>query len=441
MVAQVLIFLPAVANFRKDWLGQRLIAAKIASLAVEASGGAELPKMLRDDLLMTAGVRAVSLRRPNSHHLVLAMPENAVVSAVFDMRQPSILRLIAETMDAFWAAPGRLVRVIGAPDMMPDSEIEIVIDETPLKRALWAYAANVLSVSLAISLSVAILVYLALNALLVGPMMRFTQSMMAYRENPEDASRIIQAGPRRDEIGVAERELERLQSQLTALLQERSRLASIGLAVSKINHDLRNMLSSAQLVSDRLSDIPDPTVQMFAPRLMRALDRAIGLCFDILNFGKTEEIVPEKTAVPLAQLVADVFDNQLADSRDGIVLRSEVPDHLTVRADRDHLYRILNNLVRNAFEALQSQPPQSGGGVISIAAFDNGSGTTIRVSDNGPGVPGSLRQTLFQPFRSGRKGGAGLGLVIAAELVRAHGGDIHLEDTPAGASFVFNVPA
>ncbi len=130
------------------------------------------------------------------------------------------------------------------------------------------YGLNIVYLSIMISLITAALVYFAISALLVRPMMRISRNMLHFGEHPEDPSRIITPSGRFDEIGTAERELETMQRQLTQALNQKNRLAQLGLAVSKISHDLRNMLSNAQLISDRLTAIPDPTVQQFAPKLI-----------------------------------------------------------------------------------------------------------------------------------------------------------------------------
>ncbi len=441
MLAEVLIFVPSVANFRRTWLMQRVVAAKIASLALEASDGAELPARLRQELLMTAGVHAVSLKRPNVRQLVLGMPENQLVTDVYDLRRPDFWPLIRDGLRAFTAEPGRLVRVIGMPDMMSSDEIDLVIDETPLRAAVWSFAGNIFWVSLLISVSTAALVYLVLNALLVRPMMRMTRNMILYRENPEDPSRIIVPSGRRDEIGTAEAELASLQTQLSAFLREKSRLASIGLAVSKINHDLRNMLAGAQLVSDRLATVTDPTVQRFTPRLIRALDRAIGLCVDIIKYGRTNEAVPKRTMFLLAPLVEEVMESLASDEADAVHWSINIPQGLTLWADREHFYRILTNLVKNAVDVLTSDKHSGAERRIEIEATARPTEVLIHVRDNGPGVPAALREHLFKAFQTfSRTEGTGLGLVISAELIAAHGGTIVLQDGAPGAVFVVRVP-
>jgi signal transduction histidine kinase len=443
MVAEIFIFVPSVANFRRNWLAQRVVAAKIASLALEASGGADLPERLRQELLMTAGVHAVSLRRTDFRRLVLGMPDDVEIAGVYDLRSPNFLALMMDGLEAFLAPPGRLIRVIGSSDMMPrGDEIDVVIDETPLRAALWHYAGNIFWVTLLISMITAALVYLALIGLLVRPMMRITRNMVLYRENPEDAGRIIVPSGRSDEIGVAEIELGTLQTQLSGFLREKARLANVGLAVSKINHDLRNMLASAQLVSDRLATVSDPTVQHFMPRLIRALDRAITLCANTMKYGRSEESAPKRTAFPLRPLIAEVAESLGFEELTQVNVTVSVPPGLELFADRDQIFRVLANLIRNSLEALREGGAACADPAIGIAARREGDAVIITVSDNGPGVPAQIRPNLFKAFQTAAKAhGNGLGLVISAELVRAHGGDIYLQDTVHGASFVLRLPA
>ncbi len=443
MLAEVLIFVPSIANFRRNWLMEHVMAAKIASLALEASGGAEVPERLRQELLSTAGVHAVSVKRPEMRRLVLGMPDETEIASVYDLRTEDFMQLIPDALQALAAPPGRLIRVIATPDIAaPGEEFDVAIDETPLRAAMWRFARNIFWLSIIISIITAALVYLALTGLLVRPMMRITRNMVAYRENPEDTSRIITPSGRHDEVGVAEKELAALQMQLSGLLREKARLANVGLAVSKINHDLRNILSSAQLVSDRLATVADPTVQRFVPRLIRALDRAIMLCTNTMKYGRSEEAPPKRTRVPLRALLAEVNESLGVEEISGVRMTISVPPSINLFVDRDQIFRVLANLIRNALEALRlAEPPVTDPG-IEITARQEDQTAIITVSDNGPGVAANLRENLFKAFQSSAKrDGNGLGLVIAAELVRAHGGDIHLEGTASGASFVVMLPA
>ncbi len=450
MLAEILIFLPSVSSYRVSWLDERLTAAQLATLAAEGFPGGDVPSGLRAEMLRTAQVKAIASRRHGVRRLVLPVDPQMTIDAHFDLRQTPqniwdsvALRFeqIGDAVAVFFASDSRTIRVLGSIGDDPDDLVEIVMPEAPLKAAMTAYALNVIWISILISMVTAALVYFALSRLLVRPMMRITSNMVHFSEDPEDTSRIIVPSGRRDEIGTAERELSEMQSQLSGVLLQKTRLAQLGLAVSKINHDLRGMLANAQLLSDRLTAIPDPTVQRFAPKLIASLDRAINFCNDTLRFGRAEEAAPRRELLCLAPLVEEVGD-ALGLPREGAIdWVIDIDDTLRIDADRDHLFRIVSNLVRNAIEAIEGQRAGAPGGEIRIKAWRDKRRVFVEVRDNGPGVPKKARDHLFEAFTgSQRKGGTGLGLAIAAEIVGVHGGHLQLLDAAGGAAFLFEIP-
>jgi len=446
MLAEVLIFVPSVANFRLNWLNDRLTAAQLASLAAEASPNGDVPQLLRNELLRTAQVKAVALKRDDQRQLILNADMPIAIDASYDLSTPNANAGVLGRIGAIWDAleilfgsGKRTLRIVGYPGGGGDL-IEVVLPEAPLKAAMVRFGLNVLGLSVIISIITAALVYLALNSLLVRPMMRIAANMQRFSGHPEDASRIIVPSGRSDEIGTAERELAHMQTELSLLLHQKSRLAALGLAVSKINHDLRNMLASAQLLSDRLTSSPDATVQRFAPKLIASLDRAIAFCNDTLRFGRAEEAAPHREQMLLLPLVAEVAENLGLPRENSIAWAADVDSALRVDADRDQLHRVLANLARNALQAIEAAGGTSPGN-ISVVARRNSHLVQITVSDDGPGVPARAREHLFQAFQgSTRRGGTGLGLAIAYEIVAAHGGSIRLLDTPRGAAFQIEIP-
>jgi len=438
MVAEVLVFVPSVSNFRRQWLMERLAAAQIASLAAEAAPGGQLPSMLRNELLDSARVKAIAVKRADARVLVIEMDMPAEIDAAYDLRNASWLTLIADALMVYVAPKDRIIRVVGEPGFDHGETIDVVMEEGPLKAAMLNYGLDILGLSILISIITAALVYLALNALLVKPMTRLTWNMVRFAERPEDPARIITPSSRRDEIGTAERELATMQHELSETLSQKTRLAALGLAVSKISHDLRNMLSSAQLLSDRLRTVKDPTVERLVPKLIASLDRAIRLCVQTLDFGQAQETPPQRRRFELGALVSEVGDS-LGLPREGIAWTVDIEEGLEVDADRDQIYRVLANLCRNAVQALESDgSPQ---GEIIVTAHREGAVAIIDVADTGPGVPEKARAHLFEAFQSvARKGGSGLGLAIAAELVHAHGGQIMLVSNKGGATFRVAIP-
>ncbi|MGE4253522.1 MAG: sensor histidine kinase, partial [Parvibaculaceae bacterium] len=274
MLGEILIFLPSIANFRLNWLKNRVAQAEIAALAVEAAPDQMLSEDLKSELLAGAGVLVVSLKKGDSRQLILRSDSYDMIDESFDLRETRTLPAI---FDAFTALVSGNGRVIGVTDVPPNSSgeiIDVALEEAPLRAAMLRYALNIFLLSLFLSALVAGLVFLALNQVLVKPMRQLSTNMQAFGGAPEDPGRIIAPSGRQDEIGIAERELRAMQIELSSLLNQKNHLAALGLAVSKVSHDLRNMLSSAHLISDRLSMVNDPTVQKFAPKLIASLDRA-----------------------------------------------------------------------------------------------------------------------------------------------------------------------
>jgi len=442
MIAEVLIYVPSVANFRINWLKDHLEVAKTAALVLEAAPNGMVPDPLAKRILDSIGARAVAMKI-GDRHLMLEPSDVALppIADVYDMRAVGTLAPVLDAFKIMLKGKNDVMRVVGdAP--MGGEYIDLVMDERPLRRAMLRYSVDILLISLLISCITAALVYLALHYMFVRPMRRITANMMAFRADPENADRIIAPSARSDEIGVAERELATMQSELASMLHQKNRLAALGLAVSKINHDLRNLLSSAQLFSDRLAKLPDPGVQRFAPKLMRALERAIAFCQSTLSYGRLQEPPPERRQILLEPLVEEVHEALNLGPDSPIRWISAVERGLVVEADYDQLYRILLNLARNALQALESRDSRDPGrDQIRITGRREGAVVVIEVSDTGPGFSEKARQHLFEAFQgSTRTGGTGLGLAIAAELVRAHGGDIRLVEGTIGATLRLTIP-
>jgi signal transduction histidine kinase len=442
MIAEVLIYVPSIANFRLVWLKDRLAAAQTAALVLDAAPSGMVPDSLARHILDSIGARAVAMKIGQQRRLLAtAEPPSAVVQDV-DVRNVSTVRSIYAAFETLLAGrDADPIRAVGAAPLGGDF-VEIVLDQGPLRRAMWRYSRNVLLLSLIISGISAVFVYLALHYLFVRPLHRLTANMMAFRADPENPAHIIAVSNRRDEIGIAERGLADMQRDLASMLQQRKRLAALGLAVSKINHDLRNLLASAQLFSDRLAAISDPQVQRFAPKLLRTLERAIAFCQSTLSYGGAQEPPPDRKPFAFEPLLEELCDT-LGLHPDGPVgWIAAIERGLVVDADREQLLRVLINLVRNSVQALEAHAPNDPArDQIRVTGRREGAVVVIEVADTGPGLPTKARTHLFEAFQGSTKtGGTGLGLAIAAELVRAHGGEIRLVEGTIGATFRVTIP-
>jgi len=442
MIAEVLIYVPSIANYRETYLRDKLVSAHLAALALEATPNGNLDQVLEDELLTTAGIISVALRRDDRHILVLGAGHEAPVQARYDLRDPDWPTLVVDAFKVMARSEPVVSLVRGVPPGARAEFLDVVMSEGPLKRAMFAFSARILGVSVIISLFTAGLVYLSLHLIFVRPMRRITESMAAFRAAPEGMSVHLGETRRADEIGMAQRELHTMQEELRAALRQKSHLASLGAAVTKISHDLRNILATAQLVSDRLAGMRDPALKPLLPPLISSIGRAISLAERTLKFGRADEPPPELTRQPLAPIVEDVrlaagMDKDIENAK-SVSFHAQVSGNLEVEADSEQLHRALLNLVRNSLEAMAGQE----GGAIMISAHTTADAVVIDVSDTGPGLADKAIRHIFQPFAgSTRPEGAGLGLSIAREIVQAHGGELNLNATgPGGTTFRIRLP-
>lgn len=438
LIAELLIFVPSVARFREDYFLNHLERAQIASLSLLAED--MILEELEAELLENAGVYNVVLRRDEVRQLILSSPIPTPIHKTFDMRDPSAWVLISDAMMRIGDGEERVIRVIGNPVQDGGLLIEITLPTAPLRAALIEYGVNILILSAVISIITASLLFLAVRRFIVKPMKGVVDHMQAYAKNPEDARRIIMPTAGITELREAEEALASMQTQLTGALKQKERLAQLGGAVSKISHDLRNILTSAVLFTDRIESSEDPIVRRLAPKLVNSITRAVNLCESTLAFGSVDEPAPRLTRVSLAEIVDDVVAGErLAVGESDVSFIEDIPPAMSVRADGEQLYRVIGNLVRNARQAIIATGKP---GEIVINAQETDAVWEISLTDTGPGLPAKAQEHLFEAFQGGTtRGGSGLGLAIAAELIRGHGGRLDLERTDeTGTRFVISLP-
>jgi len=438
MLAEVMIFVPSVARFREDYLLLRLEKAQIASLALLADD--MIDDALEIELLQNAGVYNVVLRRDDMRQLMLSSPLPTEISGTYDLRNGQPFELIGDALRRLWDTEERVIRVMGQPVRKAGLLIEVTMNTMPLRDAMIDYGLNILKLSAVISVITALLLFLAVRGFLLNPIHRVVRHIKSYADAPEDARRIIEPTASVLELREAEEALQTMQTQLTGSLKQKEHLAQMGGAVAKISHDLRNILTTTQLLVDRMETSVDPMVQRAAPKLVNSISRAVNLCESTLAFGKAEEATPALSRVALAGIVEDVFAGErLAVGQEGVVYTQDIPADLQLRADPEQLYRVISNIVRNGRQAIIATGK---GGEIAVHGHDDEDNWWISITDTGPGLPPKAREHLFTPFQGGvRKGGTGLGLSIAAELVRGHGGLLKLRRTDgAGTEFEICLP-
>jgi len=434
LFTEFLIFIPSVSNLRTQWLEERVAAARIAALALDAAPMREVSDELSESLLMKAEVLAVA-EIEDEMHIQLLAPKAPIEGPMrtVDLRDTTPMGRSFAAMSEYFAPRGETLILI-ADGSAEGRVIEIVVPQAPLKSTLITFAWRIAGISLIIALVAAVLIYAVLDALVVRPMKRVTVSVEQFSRDPGSWTRRLSPTTRRDEIGRAQNALAGMEEAVADAFRQRAHLAELGSAVAKINHDLRNSLASAQLVSDVLAKSEDPRVKRAAPRLQRALERAIDLATATLDYGKAAPRPPKLQPVSVRMVLLEAGEEALNGG--GIQYSADVPADLVIESDPDHLHRIAANLLRNAAEAIAAAE----GPLRQISVSLDGGALIFR--DTGPGLPDKARENLFKPFAgSSRSNGTGLGLVIAHELAAALGGELRLQETgDAGTAFRLILP-
>lgn len=444
MVVEVLIYLPSVANFRIGWMDDRVHVAGVAARVIETVPDTmDLTPEMIGKLLSSAEAEALVIRTQGQSQLIerpdMPMP---VAAYAADTRERAPLDLIAGALEVLFFGSNRTMRVIGVPMDSQEVVVEVLVNEALLRQELLTYSRNIFWLSLLVASFTSFAIFLFLNDLLIRPITRLTRNMVAFQQNPDDARKIIVPSERRDEVGIAERELAAMESNLFAMLKQKQHLADLGLAVAKINHDLRNTLGSAQLLSDQVANLDDPHVQRLAPRLVNTLDRAIKFCQSVLDYGRHKSVAPKFEQVDLRALLDESATEAGIRIHPEIEWQNQVADDLIISVDPDQIARVFTNLLKNAREALEPHSLQNGDHpTISAMLVADQPQMCLTIGDNGPGLSPRAKDNLFRAFEgSGRAGGTGLGLAIAKELVEAHGGTLEYIDGEKGTKFQICLP-
>ncbi len=429
LIVELLVFIPSAAGFRFNWLEQKVQAGRIVALSLEAAPSRIVSQELATEMLGNAEVLGVAEITDIREALIPARGSMDAPMHEIDMRSYFPGRNIFALFGTLFSEQPRVL-LLHDEGTKPGSIIEVLVLEEPLKAEIFAFSWRILGLSLLISGSAGALVFVALFYQVVRPVQKFTRAVIDFRDDPSSGDKGLSDSGRRDEIGEAEAALAEMQMAVSDSFRQRERLAQLGEAMAKINHDLRNSLATAQLATETLSRSDDPRVQRAAPRLERSLERAITLAQQTLEYGRAEP--PRADLIPLdLRHAAEVAADEALSGQEHAIWTNNVPAGAQAMADSDHLHRIFVNLIRNAAQAMADQNSK-----CEIHAALAGTGE-VEICDTGPGLPERARDNLFKPFAgSTKRDGSGLGLAIARELCRSMGGDIRLARTSeAGTVF------
>lgn len=434
MIAEVLIFIPSSAVFRHNWLQERAEYAGLLTLAIEGVPNFQGTEMLSAQFMQDTGVSMVAQKREGRSQLVLGMPPTSDRMIVADLRTVNRFVNFRETGRAFFGNGEGYIRILSNPTVQGVDALEVLVPQAALKQALLDYCHNILLWSFAISILTGLMIYAALSRMIVRPIQNLASGLAAFREDPRKRIGNGDQITRQDEIGQLEHEFIDMKEGVRTAFEQQERLATLGMAMAKINHDLRNVLTSAQLISDRLADDKEERVAKMGARLVRAVERGVKLCEATLSFSQSVEERPVPNPVHIAALITEVAGDVMAEEGH-VKFSNEIPTDMQVMADPDQLYRVFHNLFRNAVQAMTDSEEKN----LTVSAMAMDDKACIDIEDTGPGLPKTAQDNLFKAFTSSaRKGGTGLGLTISRELARINKGNLVLQKTDENGT-VFGV--
>ena len=442
LLAELLLFVPSIATFRQEGLETRGTSAQLVAEALMSREfdlpSREASEMLAKQFMMQTDAELLAAFQDGQTLLILGDPPTGDVLAVEDLRTPRTFpNFLATGMDFFASGEGYL-RIITDSPVPGQDRLEMLVPCAEIGAELRAYARRILFLSLFIAGFVGLLIYLTMLRLIVRPIQTLADDMTAFREAPEHRRRSHPTLDRQDEIGQLQREFHEVKESLRAAFRQRERLASLGLSVTKINHDLRNVLSTALLMADRLSMNEDPTLAEMGERLTRTVERGVGLTDEVLEYSSAREPKPIVESVKLSQSVKDV-QLDMRTAFPFVFVNNRIGRDLKVKADPEQLYRILSNLLRNAAQAMvEASTPTP---TINVSAEQVSETIIVTINDNGPGLPEHVEDRLFLPFTRGTsEHSTGLGLSISKELAEGMGGTLELLETgPDGTTFILGL--
>jgi len=433
MLAELVIFIPSATTFRQDWLQERAQQAGLLAQALSGVPDYEASEALTTQFMNETDIMMLSAKRSGMSELIMGQPPESHTIEMIDLRKQSRLPLFRDAFRAFFGSPEGSLRVLSVSPVEGQDALELIIPRAKLKWAMRDYAKRIAALSLAIAVITGLMIYLAMLFMIIRPIEKLATGLADFREDPEKRRSNLPPSSRKDEIGQLQREFFDMKQGVRASFKQRERLATLGMAVAKINHDLRNVLASASLVSERLATEPDERIAKMGGRLTRAVDRGIKLTSEVLNFSLSGQDEADLDVVRISLLVGEAAGDTIGGFGTGrrrITFTNNIPSEMIVTADKDHTYRIFHNLFRNASQAMAKMPDDDAVRNLSVEAIPSGDHISILVKDTGPGLPDKAKDNLFTAFASASgRGSTGLGLTISQDLAREQGGDIVLEST------------
>ncbi len=434
LMSSITLF-PALAIFRESELQERIEEAALVALALTTNPIPEIDIDQSSALLEKAQILDLAVIDEGQRKRLLLPYEKVTLTGRVDLTNLSFINRFVDGFKCALNSEQGIYLISGIPSFEFE-RVEAMVSIRTICSQVRMGASRFLFMSFGLALATSFLITFAVSRLVVRPVHFLTKTISNF--DGKGISKKVEIRNPIREFQNAEKSLKEMQDRVINSFEQQRRLATLGESVSKIQHDLRNMLSTAQLLADNLEESEDPKVRRSAPRLLRAIDRAINLSSQTLTYGNLHAHTPKFSLGKLAPVINEVMEDEaLLDSSGNITFSVDCDQALEVHTDFQILKRILQNLIRNARQALE----ELGEGKILISVKEN-EGINICVRDTGPGLKEETVQHLFEPFRgSTRSNGSGLGLAIGKELSELIGGSLKLSSTSSiGTEFLIELP-
>ena len=434
---EITFLVPALTFYRFNRLQERVDDAALVAEALLSTPNPQIDTDQSKELLESAKILDLAIVREDRRERLLLPNNTFTISNVVNLTEMTVFQIMLNGMSCITSNPNGVMLVVGQPQN-GFSKIETAVEEAPICNDVRKFGFNLLIMSMIISMLAGCILFVTVSRQFVRPILFLTKAITNFQGSKNPRVK-VEARSKIKEFYDAEVSLRQMQKRIAKSMRQKERLANLGESVAKIQHDLRNMLSTAHMVADNLEDSDDPKVRKSAPRLVRAIDRAIELSSQTLEYGRVGERKARVESVDLWEIIAEIVEEETDLVRDqSVEITFDCGNDIFATADRSFVRRIIQNLVRNARQILE----EGDGGTIHVLAETNDDKIHISVSDNGPGMSEVAMDGLFQPFKgSSRIGGTGLGLAISKELSELMHGKLELASSNAsGTIFVLILP-
>ncbi len=420
--------------------GEKLYHLTITPIYVQTTGGTALLNVLVAGYDVDRGV-AENLKRSTGGSEFVFLSQGRVVAATLPASDaaalPRQISLSPATIRVGRTQFAPLITTLADINGTPVGQLAILRSFDAANEAI-ADLRRTLNLLWLISMAAGLALTYVLARRIIEPVKELDRAATEVSRQNYDCEVVVRS---EDELGRLAATFNAMCASIRQAREElirSERITTIGRLATSVVHDLRNPLAAIYGGAEMLaySDLSPEQVQRLSRNMYRASLHMQELLQDLLEVGRGKTGQPEQC--DLRKIVAEVVESLSgAAEAQSARLVLEIPEGLELLLDAHLFKRVFANLIGNAMEAMPE------GGSVTVSATREPESVLVEVRDTGPGIAPELRDHLFQPFSTSRKGkGLGLGLALARQVVLDHGGEMWANSNPGqGACFSFRLPA